>query len=388
MTNRPHILVIENSRQVTGALKSIYAMAEELRDDFEFTFILPAGSAATSWIKSRSAIKVIELPMTEINKSWRIMLYLPMLIINAFRVKRIIKRGKIDIVHSNDLYNMIGPMLKFFGVKFKYLCHVRFLPGGFPPWLFRFWVKRQLAAADRVIAVSDVLKNHLPVSPKVIRIHNHLPVSPKVIRIHDRMLLSSRDENITKRSDETILYLSNIIPGKGHDRAIEAFAGVHKKFPSWKLKIVGSDMNLEKNRQYRDQLKLMSANLGVADAVEWHDFVADVANEYRSADIFANFSSSESFSMTCLEAQYYGCCVVATNSGGPAEIISDGASGILVPVGDVAAMMNALEKLMSDPQLRELMGKEGAKIARERFGAANTSLVLRSVYMVTFAAIG
>ncbi|MEJ0034346.1 MAG: glycosyltransferase [Bacteroidota bacterium] len=89
--------------------------------------------------------------------------------------------------------------------------------------------------------------------------------------------------------------------------------------------------------------------------------------------------------MTCLEAQYYGCCAVATASGGPAEIVDDGVSGILVPVGDVAAMTGALEKLMSDSRLRESMGVNGERIVRERFGPANTSLVLRNVYMVTFA---
>jgi glycosyltransferase involved in cell wall biosynthesis len=387
MTRRPRILVIENSRQVTGALKSIYAMASDLGNDFEFTFILPSGSAATSWIKSHSKIEVIELPMIEINKSWRVILYLPMLVLNTFRLRRIIRTRKIDIVHSNDLYNMLGPMLKFFGVKFKYLCHVRFLPGGFPPWLFRFWVNRQLAAADQVIAVSDVLKDQLPGDPKVIRIYNQLPIDPKVIRIYDRMLIPLQNGTTTTRNGNTILYLSNIIPGKGHDRIIEAFAGVHKKFPAWKLKIVGSDMNLEKNRLYRDHLKSMAVTLGVADAIEWNDFVDDVATEYRSADIFANFSSSESFSMTCLEAQYYGCCVVATNSGGPAEILTDGVSGILVPLRDNTAMRNALEKLMGDSQLREAMGREGARIVREKFGVANTSMMLRRVYVVTFASI-
>jgi len=91
--------------------------------------------------------------------------------------------------------------------------------------------------------------------------------------------------------------------------------------------------------------------------------------------------------MTCLEAQYYGCCVVATNSGGPAEILTDGVSGILVPLRDNTAMRNALEKLMGDSQLREAMGREGARIVREKFGVANTSMMLRRVYVVTFASI-
>jgi glycosyltransferase involved in cell wall biosynthesis len=375
MTTRRRILVIENSRQVTGALKSIVAMSDDLRDEFEFIFILPSGSAARSWIESRSSVNVIELPMIEINKSWRIAGYLPMLVLNAFRVKRIIKRNGIDIVHSNDLYNMIGPVLKFLGANVRYVCHVRFLPGGFPQWLFNFWIKRQLSAADRVIAVSDFLKRELP---------DH----PKITRVYDRMLLSASDNVAPDRQGNVILYMANIIPGKGHDYAIRAFAGVHGKFPAWKLRIIGSDMGLEKNRVYLRQLKALAIELAVDKHVEWKDLINDVAIEYKSADIFANFSSSESFSMTCLEAQYYGCCVVATASGGPSEIISDRVSGLLVPVGDVDAMTRALETLLSDRNARESMGSNGAEIVRERFGTANTSLMLRNVYMVTFAIPG
>lgn len=367
MTGRDRVLVIENSRQVTGALKSICAMAYDLQHDFDFVFILPSGSAATNWLRSHSQVRIVEVPMMEISRSWKVIFYIPALIISSLRIRKVIKKEKIDIVHSNDLYNLIGPFLKFFGVKFRYVCHVRFLPGGFPSWLFRFWINRQLAAADRIIAVSDFLKHQLP-------------ADAKVIRIYDRMLLTSSGQVISKRNTNTILYLSNIIPGKGHDHIIAAFAVTPKKFPSWKLRIVGSDMNLDKNRRYRETLKEMAITLGIDRAIEWSDFVDDVAVEYASADIFANFSSSESFSMTCLEAQYYGCCVVTTNSGGPAEIISDGTSGMVVPVGDVKAMADALEKVMGDQQLRESMGTYGAATVRKKFGPLNTSETLRSVY--------
>jgi glycosyltransferase involved in cell wall biosynthesis len=252
-------------------------------------------------------------------------------------------------------------------MKIPYICHVRFLPGGFPSWLFRFWVNRQLASANRVVAVSDFLKSQLP-------------ADQKIIRIYDRMMPSPDDRVIPNRTGHWILYLSNIIPGKGHDLAILAFEEARREDPGWRLRIVGSDMDLEKNRRYRKQLDEMASRRGVEEAIEWKDFVDDTAAEYLSADIFTNFSSSESFSMTCLEAQYYGCCVVATNSGGPAEIIVDGKSGILVPVGDVNAMEKALTKLMADPSLRKSMGDFGAQHVRKKFAPSNTSEVLRSVY--------
>ncbi len=343
-------------------------MANDLQNEFDFIFILPAGSAAIKWLQLNSSFRIIEVPMMEISRSWRTLFYIPSLILSSLRVRSIIKKEQIDIVHSNDLYNLIGPTLKSVGAKFRYVCHVRFMPGAFPTWLFNFWLNRQLSAAEKVIAVSDVLKS---------RLKTH----PKIVRIHDRMLLRSLVEPDSKRKGNTILYLSNIIPGKGHDHAIIAFAMASENGASWKLKFDGSDMGLEKNRLYREHLKSIAAALGVEHLIEWHDFVNDVASEYASADVFANFSSAESFSMTCLEAQYYGCSVVATDSGGPAEIILDGESGLLVPVGDTDAMAKALERLTENPELREVMGALGARHVREKFGVEKTSGALRSVYM-------
>ncbi len=53
MSKKPRILIIENSRQVTGALKSIVAMASELSSEFEFIFVMPTGQPALQWVKDR-----------------------------------------------------------------------------------------------------------------------------------------------------------------------------------------------------------------------------------------------------------------------------------------------------------------------------------------------
>ena len=79
--------------------------------------------------------------------------------------------------------------------------------------------------------------------------------------------------------------------------------------------------------------------------VEWHAFAEKISEEYLDAAIVLNFSESESFSLTCLEAMFYGRPVIATRSGGPSEIIDHNESGILVDVKDVDAMANAMTNL-------------------------------------------
>jgi glycosyltransferase involved in cell wall biosynthesis len=93
----------------------------------------------------------------------------------------------------------------------------------------------------------------------------------------------------------------------------------------------------------------------------------DVERDIKSADIVLNFSESESFSHTCLEACAFGRPIIATRCGGPEEIVDDGVSGILVPVRDTDAMVAALSSLGNDAAKRVSMGQSGRQIVRQRF---------------------
>lgn len=369
MSKKPRILIIENSRQVTGALKSIVAMASELSSEFEFIFVMPTGQPALQWVKDRG-YETHGVAMRELSKKLTsVVFYFPSLAMSSWKVRSLIRSERISIVHSNDLYNMIGPMLRVWGQRVPYVCHVRFLRQAFPGWLFDFWAKRQLQVAHRVIAVSEVLKQQLPSSEQVVKIHDRVMATEK----HPTRQRSGA-------STRTLLYLSNIIPGKGQDYAIEAFRQVAGEFPEWQLRFVGSDMGLEKNKNYRDRLQELARVYELQSRIEWLDFTNDVELEYKNADIALNFSDLESFSMTCLEAQFFGCPVIATRSGGPNEIIEDGRTGLLVATGNVPSMVEALRKLMSNESKREMMGSNGADQSRRRFGASQTTDLLRAVY--------
>lgn len=374
MISKPKVLIIENSVHVTGALKSMGAMVRELSHRFEFIFILPKRSHAIPWVNAnlpatsaeQVPVKIYEVPMVEISRSFvNLVSYVPALIINSIRVRKIIRDNNIDIVHCNDLYNLIPPFLKFFGARFSYVCHVRFLPDRFPPWLFRFWVKRQLSAAAKLFVVSEFLKAKLP-------------ADPKIVTVYDRIARDSNAFDPNNPATNVLLYLANVIPGKGHDVAIRAFRKLHHEFPDWKIRFVGGDMGLEKNKLYGTRLRTLGAD--VAQQIEWKGFTDDVETEYKNADIVLNFSESESFSMTCLEGQYFGRAVIATRSGGPAEIIEHGTTGLLVALADTDAIAEAMRQLMSDKSLRDRMGQHAAKVTRSKFGRETTTDALGKIY--------
>lgn len=368
--NKKKILIIENSTHITGALKSITRTAFDLSAYFDFSFIIPKNSQGKSWIVNRGFSNVKELAMHELSRSiWSAIRYLPYLLVNGSKLNRHVRRNQIDVIHVNDVYNLLPVAIRMFGNKTPYVCHVRFMPDRFPRFLVTFWMNLHIRFAASIVAVSDSVKKQLPSHPKIVVIHNELPIEER----HPRRSV--------KNETHHFLYLSNFIPGKGQNFALEAFSKIHDQIPGWKLRFGGGDMNLEKNRRYLHNLKERGKELGLAQKVEWCDFIDDVEIEYKSADVVLNFSESESFSITCLEALFYGSPTIVSDCGGPAEIVDNMITGVLVPNRKVEAMAEAMLQLATDEKLRLTLGTAARETVRNRFSVQNTSYRLREVYL-------
>lgn len=362
---KPRILIIENSTAVTGALKSIIRSSEGLRDNFDFIFILPRNSGALQYIQN-AGFEVYALAMKELRKNiFSLMTYVPILLYNSLRFSRLTRTLKIDLITVNDFYNLLPAGYKFLGGKIPYVCYVRFLPSKFPKALVNFWCAWHQRYALSTIAVSEAVRKELPYKKNVVVIGNELP---------------AEESPFIPSSGSTILYPANYIQGKGHEFALQSFALIYKKHSQWKLKFVGGDMGLQKNRDFKEKLIELAQHLSIASQIEWCDFSENISDEYLQAGLVLNFSESESFSMTCLEAMFYGRPVIATRSGGPAEIISQNVSGILVDLNDVQAMANAMDELLSNPDKRNLMAKQAYESVRQKFSHANTIAKLGHVY--------
>lgn len=352
------ILIIDNSVAYTGAFKCALNEAEMLSDDqHHFTFVLHDHSNLKKVVKEHG-YTVHNLHMIEISKSLPIILAYPfMLLWNTIVLLKIVRDEEVDIIQVNDFYNLLGAMAKLFGFKGKLITYVRFLPSVMPAPLRKFWIKMANRFSHKVIAVSDAVLEQLPANSKTIRIYD--PV----------MLKEEHPVKTYKKEEEPVkmLYLANFIKGKGQDYAIEAFAIAYKKHKKITLHLAGGDMKLEKNIEYREDLEQRVSELGLTEVVTFAKFSADVESKIKKADIVLNFSDAESFSMTCLEAAFYGTALIATKCGGPEEIISQGETGLLVPVKDINAMANAMITLANDANLREQYAIAGKNYVRNKF---------------------
>ena len=367
---KPRVLVIENGIAVTGGVKSIARGSMVLRDRFDFVFLLPSGSQAIPYMRKKG-FTVCEMPMRELKTSAvSLLLYGPILLLNSIRFTRLIRRHKIDLIHSNDFYNLIPCIYRMFGGQLAYVCHVRLMPSRFPKMLVGLWCFFHKRYASSVIADSQAVKKELNYLNNVVVIGDGLPL---------------QEVEYFPATSKIVLYPSNFTRGKGQDYAIRSFAHISKNYPEWKLRFMGSDLGLKKNADYKKELVVMANDLGIVNQVEWKHFSNDMPREYMDSSIVLNFSDSESFSLTCLEALFYGRPVISTNCGGPSEIIDHEESGLLVPTGDITSMHAAMDILMKDPDRRERMALMGRDRVRRRYGREQTVHQLEDQYL---AALG
>ncbi|WP_416358393.1 glycosyltransferase family 4 protein [Aureimonas phyllosphaerae] len=168
-----------------------------------------------------------------------------------------------------------------------------------------------------------------------------------------------------RRSDgRTLTAVGRLVPQKGFDLLLRAFAEIAPEVPDWRLVIWGEGAD-------RGLLEAERASLGLDGRVEMPG-VTDVPGVWvDTADAFVLSSRFEGWGIVLLEAMAAGLPVVSFDCRwGPREMIEDGQNGLLVEPENVAAMAGALRRLLSDESLRRRLA-EAARQSSRRFTTAH-----------------
>lgn len=204
--------------------------------------------------------------------------------------------------------------------------------------LLRFVLKH-----SKIISISTYMKNKLKkINPRV----NTL-VLPQGIEL--------KPSKKTKQT-KTLINIARLVEFKDHTTLIKAMYLIHKKYPDYKLKIIGHGP--EENK-----LKKLTKKLYLNDSIEFLGRVPleETLKHLKNSDIFILSSVEESFGRVLLEAMNYGLPIVSTRIGGPSDIIKDEVNGFLVDPKDYKGISNRVIKLIENKKLYDKISKNNIR---------------------------
>ena len=281
-----------------------------------------------------------------------------------FRFIFLIKRWNISLVHLNNAPSMgIDRLLLSKMMRIKCITHNRGNCDLRP--LQKYFVKYY----DAIICISRsvleyIQKQNVSTSNAII-IHDGID-HKKVLSSVKRSSREVREEFGVTGVQPFIGMVGNIKEWKGQEIVVKA-AGILKKiYPDIKCLLVGDCSNLKGDLRYMEGLRNRVKKEEVSKNVIFTGYRRDTLDIMSALDIVLHASiEPEPFGRVVLEAMVLGKPVIATNFGGPAEIIQDGDSGLLVPPGNAYILAEATHCLLENPRERARIAKAGkARVAQ------------------------
>src|SRR5438067_4656035 len=239
--------------------------------------------------------------------------------------------------------------------------------------------RRALSNVSRVIAVSDAVARSLRAQnifdPEKIRVVTNgvdfgrfADARAEFERSEKSVEESGRDslEGDRARRPLRVGIVGELSEVKGQEDFVRAAAVVAERFgDAVEFVIVGDDAT--RTGEYRARVERLVAELGLKERVRLLGRLGEVAGVLVSLDGFVSASRTESFCMAMAEALACGVRVCATATDGAREIVEDGHTGSIVPIGDADALAAAVASLLEDEGRRLAFGARASESARARF---------------------
>jgi glycosyltransferase involved in cell wall biosynthesis len=301
----------------------------------------------------------------------------PTTALTIVRICRLMREKGIDVVHTlNSMAHVYGGWsAALAGLPCCY--HLQGVP--------RLSLSRDgivsllsyLAPAKRTVACSNYVATEFQTAWKSKRLMSVIHSGVTIAKEND---LRSVREEFGIPTAPLVIMACRLQRSKGVHVFLDAAVAVARAVPAARFMVVGGPLfGLEMN--YPAELHTQASRLGVADRIVFTGFRKDIFRFLAAADVVVHGATEpDSFPTVILEAAALGKPVVATDLGGPGEIIEDGATGILIRPNDREGMASAVIELLRDPDRAFKMGQAGANRVRERFGAEGMARQFEVMY--------
>jgi len=215
-----------------------------------------------------------------------------------------------------------------------------------------------IVQSDGVTAISNYLKE----ATKEIFNFDDIRVIPNFVCQHDykRLQVESLRATLAPEGEPLLVHVSNFRPVKRPADCVEILARVLQKGIKTRLVMVG-DGSERTNAEHRARC------LGIYDRCTFVGKQPRIVDYLSACDVLLLPSEQESFGLAALEAMACEVPVIASRVGGLPEVVTDGETGYLNPVGDIEEMAVDAVRLLSDQKLRREMGQRARESAISRY---------------------
>lgn len=382
MTRKTTILYLDHTARMGGGEIAILSLARALDGMRYNPIVILASDGPLAGEFERSGIEthilsldpsVVEtrkdtLRLTSvlrIKQVWLVLLY-------AFRLARWTQGRNIDIIHTNSLKSDIYGGLAGRLARIPVIWHVRDNIGD--PYLPQF--------AARIFRF---LARHIP-SFVVANSESTL----RTLRIPDSNRTAVAYSGVTSIVEHpsadtawpdapVVALIGRIAEWKGQHVFIRAASEVLRKYPRTRFWIIGSPLFGEE--EYEASLHTLAGELQIEECVEFLGFRNDVQSLLNDVSIVVHASiSPEPFGQVVVQGMAAGKPVIATNGGALPEIVIPGQTGMLVPMGDSAALADALQWMFAHRADARAMALAGHERVRTHFTIEQTVAKMQTVY--------
>ncbi len=290
------------------------------------------------------------------------------------RVARFLEVRGADLIHANSLSSAICAARAAEG-EVPLIWHVRDLrlPRGPARWVAE--------RADAIIAISHAVATALSrvaghAADKISVIHNGVDVDAFAPRASRGKLL---EELGLPESARLVGGVGQLVPWKSWERFLHVGADLAARVSGVHLLIVGDDL-FGDHPGYREKLELLADDLAIGQITHFLGYREDVADVVSALDVFVHCTREEPLGRAIMEAMSLERPVVAVKSGGPAEIIVDGESGLLAPARNTYAIADRAAVVLGDPDVARRLGKAARERMHTTFRPEQTARLTEEVY--------
>jgi glycosyltransferase involved in cell wall biosynthesis len=284
------------------------------------------------------------------------------------RARGVLAAARLDVIHFHGgrLGFMYGPIVAGWlaGIPRRILTAHSLVEERSP---VQRWIEgRVLGSLDHIVAISDAVREDLAskkaaAREKITVIPNGIDAAEFQIsaqaRSDARAALGLPDES------PVVGMVGRLDQAKGADILIRAAAVIRRQVPQLRVVLIGAG-------PAENEIKRLAREHAVSDIVHFAGYRRDARQLMHALDLLVLASRHEGQSFSLLEAMACGKAVVAANVGGIPGVLLNGVTGLLFPAEDVAALADAVVKLLAEPKKREEMGRAGRRRVETDFSQA------------------